>query len=176
LKYFYIVLAISALFIFSGCNEPLSTEEQPVSMQDQGETQGQGACLYAADRVHIIGLTAIKPNTKDASSAVISTYVSLHDRFDSSVKVPAVFRFELYEYVPRSSQPRGKRLVSWPEFDLSGVVVNNNYWKDFLRTYKFSLNARIDPAALKTYILQVTCVSASGKRLTDIFYLNKKEK
>jgi len=130
---------------------------------------GKGPYYYAADRVHIIGLTSIDADS--GSSATISTYVSLHDRFDSSIKGPGVFRFELYEYVPRTGDNRGKRLYSWPEFDLEDAAVNNSYWKDVLRAYKFSLKTRIEADAPGLYILQVTCNSPSGKRLTDIFYL-----
>jgi len=154
------------LVLFSGCPKP-----QP---NGDGFVEVKGPCAYAAQRVHIIGLTSVKPDPNSKSSAVISTYVSLHDSFDSSVKGPGIFRFELYEYVPRSSQPRGKRLFSWPEFDLNDATINNSYWKDFLRAYYFSLNATIDLNVPKTYILQVTCVTPAEKRLTDIFYVDIK--
>ena len=36
-------------------------------------------------------------------------YVSLMDVFGSQIKGPAVFRFELYEKVVRSSEPKGNK-------------------------------------------------------------------
>lgn len=169
MKVIYIVLAVSALAIISGCGD---------SSSDDGRfgAPGQEPCLYVADRVHVIGLTAIEPDPGDRSSSVVSVYLSLLDQFDSSIKMPAVFRFELYEYVPRSSERRGRRIHAWKEIDLTDAAINNDYWKDFLRAYEFSLEVGINSGLSKTYILQVTCATATNKRLTDIFYLNETKK
>lgn len=165
MKLIYIVLGVLVLTIASGCNKSSSVAYEPA------DVQVQEPCLYVAERAHIIGLTSIGLDPDNRSSSVLSAYVSLEDQFDSSVKAPAVFRFELYEYVPRSSQPKGKRLYLSPEFDLSDAVVNNEYWKDFLRTYNFSLDVNINSSPSRIFILQVTCVTPAGKRLTDFIEL-----
>ena len=156
-----------ALLFFSGCGDPDSDGDNSLD--------GKGPCVYAANQVRIIGLTTVEPNPNSGASAVISAYVGLRDSFDSSVKGPGVFRFELYEYVPRTGDRKGKRLYSWPDIDLNDAVENNNYWKDFLRAYSFTLNAGIDPKLPRTYVLQITCFMPSGKRLTDIYYLDVKK-
>ncbi|MGD0078950.1 MAG: hypothetical protein ABSB91_10060, partial [Sedimentisphaerales bacterium] len=61
----------------------------------------------------------------------------------------------------------GKRIVIWPDINLTDPVANNNHWQDFLRAYLFSLP--LEKPASETTILQVTCISPSGKRLTADF-------
>ncbi|MCF7955733.1 MAG: hypothetical protein K9M75_08030 [Phycisphaerae bacterium] len=165
MRYVYLIFVVMVLLFFPGCVKPGSGDNS---------IDGQGPCVYAADQVRIIGLTSVKPNPNSASSAVISAYVGLHDSYGSSIKGPAVFRFELYEYIPRTGDRKGKRLYSWADIDLSDVSENNIFWKDFLRAYNFTLNVGIDPDLPGTYVLQVTCVMPAGKRLTDIFYLDVK--
>lgn len=163
----YLVLVISALAIISGCGGP-SDDEGPA-------VQFQGPCSFMVDRTHIIGLTSVKPDPDDKSSSVLTVYLSLHDSYDSSIKGPAIFTFELFEYVPRSPNPKGMRLYLSEEFDLSGLTANNEYWEDFLRAYKFPLDVEIISDASVTYVLQVTCVTPDGRRLVESFYLNKKK-
>lgn len=163
MRYLFVIFVLMSLIVLSGCPDPDRGGDELVT--------GKGPYYYAAGRIHILGLTSIEADPDSGSSATISAYVSLYDRFDSIIKGPGVFRFELYEYVPRTGDNRGKRLYSWPEFDLEDAVVNNSYWKDVLRAYKFSLKTSIKPDVPGVYVLQVTCLSPAGKRLTDIFYL-----
>ncbi|MHC4739720.1 MAG: hypothetical protein ACYS9Y_12515 [Planctomycetota bacterium] len=94
----------------------------------------------------------------------IVAYVSLLDSFGSQVKMPGVFRFELYERVVRSAEPKGRRIIFWPDTDLARAVENNKYWRDFLRAYEFvfTFKAQIN----QCYILQATYLSPNGKRLS----------
>jgi len=78
--------------------------------------------------------------------------------------MPGVFRFELYERVVRSAEPKGRRIVIWPDIDLTGAAENNEYWRDFLRAYEFNLP--FEAQIKQCYILQVTYLSPSGKRLS----------
>ena len=71
-------------------------------------------------------------------------YAALRDSFGSCLKAPGVFRFELYEYVQYSSEPKGKRIIIWPDIDLTDAAENNEYWNDFLRAYEFSLDLEQD--------------------------------
>jgi hypothetical protein len=163
----YLVLVISALAIFSGCSETPFIEGP--------EVQIEGPCSFSTDRVHIVGLTSFEPSPDDESSSALTVYLSLRDSFDSSIKGPAFFWFELYEYVPRSSNPRGKRLYLSQEYDLNNLTINNDYWQDFLRAYKFSLDVAIKCDVSKTYVLQVICVTPAGRRIVENYYLNKKK-
>ncbi len=112
--------------------------------------------------INVLPLTKIEPGNKD--SAVIRAYVSLLDGFGSQIKAPAVFRFELYEKISRSQEIKGKRIIIWPDFNLCGPGDNDRHWEDFLRTYKFDLDFQYQKN--QHYVLQVTYLCPSGKRLT----------
>jgi hypothetical protein len=85
------------------------------------------------------------------------------------LKSPAIFRFELYERVQYSTEPKGQRLKLWPDVDLTNAVDNNEHWRDFLRGYEFNLD--FQPTANQSYILQLTCICQADKRLTTEFIL-----
>jgi len=90
--------------------------------------------------------------------------VSLLDAYSEKIKAPGTFRFELYEYVQRSAEPKGERIAIWPDVDLTRPAENQKYWRDFLRAYEFTLGAQASKE--KVYILEVTCLYPSGKRLS----------
>ena len=124
---------------------------------------------FAPAKVNIMPLTEfISPG--DARQANINLYVSLLDSFGSQIKSPCVFRFELYQKVQRSARPKGRRPVIWPDIDLTDLAANNEYWRDFLRAYEFNLP--FEPSANQSYILQVTSLCPTGRRLSDEFVLN----
>jgi hypothetical protein len=97
----------------------------------------------------------------------------LLDSFDCQIKTPGIFRFELYKYVRRSAEPKGKRIAIWPDIDLTGTTENNNYWRDFLRAYEFNLD--FVPKRNQSYILQATCLCPNGKHLSADFVLKYTE-
>jgi len=99
----------------------------------------------------------------------IKPYVSLLDSFGSQVKSPGIFRFELYQRVLRSAEPKGRRVVIWPDIDLTDPAANNEYWRDFLRAYEFDLP--FEPDASQSYILQVTCLCPNSRRIFAEFAL-----
>jgi hypothetical protein len=121
----------------------------------------QKGCLFVPNRIKFNQLTEF---TQDGQ---ITACVDMLDQFDSRIKAAGVWRFELYEYVPRSAEPRGTRLYIWPDIDLTDAKTNCGYWQDYLRCYKFDLNLEIDLADGKTYILQAVCLTIEGKSITD---------
>jgi hypothetical protein len=102
----------------------------------------------------------------------IMAYVALQDAVGSAVKAPAVFRFELYQFSPRSTDPKGKRLYMWDDISLDAFSENNKYWRDYLRAYEFKL--QYDCPDCKRYVLEVTCMCPSGQRLMAAIILDKK--
>ena len=128
---------------------------------------------YAPVKIDIMPLTEFTDIGISKGGPKIKVYVSLSDSFGCQIKTPGVFRFELYEYVQRSGEPRGRRINIWPDIDLTGEVENNKYWRDFLRAYEFDLGFR--PAANQNYLLQVTCLCANGRRLSGEFVLKGAE-
>jgi hypothetical protein len=123
---------------------------------------------YAPTKVSILPLTKFEKT--EQQNTQIHVYVSLLDDFGSQIKSPSTFRFELYDKVQLSSQPKGSRIVMWtqndPELplDLTDPKDNNRHWSDFFRAYEFRLN--FEPKPNKSYILQVTSIGPTGKRLS----------
>ncbi len=159
------VFSVLLLLTAAGCEH--MGVEQASSKCDEGLKELGIYSGFSPAEINILPLTKIEAG--DKGSAVIRAYVSLMDRFGSQIKTPAVFRFELYEKISRSSEPKGKRIVIWPDFDLRGPVENNRHWQDFLRAYKFDLDYK--PQEGQNYILQVTCLCPNGKRFSGEFEL-----
>ena len=97
---------------------------------------------YAPVKVDILPLTefAIADDDEQENGSEINVYVSLLDSFGHQGKSPGTFRFELYRKLQRSAEPKGKRIVIWPDFDLTSPVKNNKHWRDFLRAYEINLD------------------------------------
>lgn len=157
-----IVQMFLLLLGMAGC-EPADAEL--ASAADSGFNQ---LSEYGPVKVDIVPLTEFA-GAGDGEKPKIKVYVSLLDAFDCQIKTPAVFRFELYDRVPRSAEPKGKRIFIWPDIDLNDAVKNDEHWQDFLRAYQFDLD--FEPRRNRSYILQVTSMCPSGKRLSADFDL-----
>lgn len=163
---------IALLLAAVGC-EP-SIERGPGGPGDDGYVEP--ACVYyAPERIDILPLTELK-GADEAGEGRLDAYVSLVDSAGSQIKFPVKFRFELYEQVQRSPEPKGKRAKIWPPanaadpnesvgrwFDLDDPAENNRFWRDFVRAYHFSLPFTPQPQA--SYILEITCLTHHGRRL-----------
>ncbi len=153
------IFLVLLLLVVGGC-EHVGVEQS--SSKCDENLKGLGVYNgFSPVEINVLPLTKIE--TGDKGSAVIRAYVSLTDRFSSQIKAPVVFRFELYEKISRSQEPKGKRIVIWPDFNLCGPGDNNRHWEDFLRAYKFDLDFQHQKN--QHYVLQVTCLCPSGKRL-----------
>ena len=126
---------------------------------------------FAPAKINIMPLTEFI-SAGGTQQPNINLYVSLLDSFGSQIKSPAVFRFELYQRVLRSAEPKGRRVVIWPDIDLTEPDANNEYWRDFLRAYEFDLpfELRLGRTS-QSYILQVTCMCPNGRRISAEFAL-----
>ncbi|UCE48710.1 MAG: hypothetical protein JSW47_00910 [Phycisphaerales bacterium] len=152
-------------FTNAGC-QPRRSSQGPAPENEDGPI-GNAACTrYAPVKIDIAPLTEFIP-ADNTQRQRINLYISLLDQFGSQVKSPGRFRFELYEHVQRSAEPKGKRLAMWPELDLTDPLANNAYWRDFLRAYEFTLP--LDQAAGENRILEVTFFCPSGKRISSEF-------
>ena len=164
----FLVLFFIFLLFGTGCEQ----QSIPPDVSDRANNELEKLSVYSRYSpvdVDIIPLTEFV-NLGDAQKSQIHLYVSLLDSFGSEIKSPCVFRFELYEKVQRSAEPKGRRVMIWPDVDLTGPTVNNQYWRNFLRAYEFNLP--FGSASKQTYILEVTCLCPTGKRLTSYFTLN----
>ena len=156
------LLFISALAFYAGCGGSNSGPVFPISF-----TQPDGR--FGPARIDILPITTLTAASDSSRNTTINVYVSLLDSFDSQIKAPATLRFELFQQQQRSTDPKGKRLFIWPDIDLTDPAVNNSHWQDFLRAYQFSLP--LQQRTSESCILQATCLSPSGKRLSANFLL-----
>ncbi len=144
-------------------------ETPPKSVSDCNEVFAYVS--YTPVKIDILPLTEYTAAGSSPEESEIEVYVSLSDSFGSQIKSPGIFRFELYERVPRSAEPKGKRIILWPDIDLTDIAKNENHWRDFLRAYEFSLP--IEHQTNQNCILQTTCICHNGKRLSTEFTLTQ---
>ena len=165
-----ILLLAAALLVNTGCGPQVATPP-PATVSPNADLDKVSAYLrYVPVKIDIMPLTELA-SMGGPQGARVNLYVSLLDAFGFQLKSPAVFRFELYEYVQRSAEPKGKRAVIWADIDLTDPVSNNAYWRDFLRAYEFSLP--FEQAGSQNYILQVTCLCPNGSRLSAELMLKR---
>jgi hypothetical protein len=167
----YKVLLLILFSINFGCEKSIGPNEN-TSKTNNDTDKLSLYTHYTPSKIDIMPLTELA-SPGDSQQSKINVYVGLLDQFGSQIKSPGMLRFELYEHVPRSSKPEGQRAVIWPDFDLTDPVTNNDYWRDFLRAYEFSLPCEL--AVNKDYIIQVTCLCPNGKRLISEFILRHTE-
>jgi hypothetical protein len=162
-------VAIFALAFYAGCSTQPSADSSPALFHDSTPCSRFGPARI--DVLPITSITTAPASASDRDSA-ITAYVCLLDAFDSQIKSPVVFRFELFQRLQRSADPKGKRLIVWPDIDLTDPAANNNLWQDFLRAYLFSLP--LQKSAADNCVLHVTCICPSGKRLNADFVVRTK--
>lgn len=159
------LILLTLLLVNIGCEQ----QKPPVEISEYMDNSDNNLSIYrrfVPEKIDIMPLTEIV-DAGDAQYRTINIYVSLIDYFGSQIKSPGIFRFELYEYIKRSAEPKGKRAIIWPDVDLTDPVTNNDSWRDFLRAYEFSFPC--EQANSQDYILQVTCLCPNGKRLSSEF-------
>jgi hypothetical protein len=154
-----------------GCDSVQTVKQQPEAA-DRFEDFGVYA-RYTPVRIEIMPLTEFTSVGDDEQTSKINVYVSLLDSFASQIKWPGVFRFELYERVFRSADPKGRRIAIWSDIDLTEAAPNDEYWQDFLRAYQFGLD--FVPTEHSDYILQITYLSVDGRRLYAEFDIRRTE-
>ena len=153
------MLAVGLLWV-TGCTDSGPRPELASQPQSLTKIAHSG---FAPSTVSILPLTRlVTPVSPDADS-YIRAYVTLEDQFGDQLKYPGTFRFELYEKVLRSAEPKGKRKTIWPDLDLTRPEPNHRYWQRWLWAYEFHLD--FVPDSNQKYILQVTFLEPEGKRL-----------
>jgi len=164
------VRLVPAFFLLNGgCKLPMSPPPA-VTEPRNGPDVSSVYQRYAPVKIDLMPLTELVPDG-GARGGRMHLYVSLLDAFGHQIESPAVFRFELYEQVQRSAQPKGRRAVIWADIDLTDPVSNNEHWRDFLRAYEFNLP--FEQAGKDNFILQVTCLCPNGSRLSSELMLRR---
>ena len=169
LRIIFLLLLLTLFSTIIGCRQPGTFNVNPANTDIDDDILSY-YINYAPVKIDIMPLTELL-SPGNTQQSTINIYVSLLDQFGSQIKSPGTFRFELYGYMQRSSEPKGKRAVIWPDIDLTDPVINNSYWLDFLRAYVFSFPC--EQTGNQDYILQVTCLCPNGKRLSSEFALRQ---
>ena len=163
----FLTFAICLLPFTFACEEPkkpMNTEEC-ISRID----------AYGPATLEIVGLSELRAVAGEQDAAKLKIFVKELDSFGSAIKAPCVFRVELYEYATRSPSPLGKRLEIWPDIDLTNSCKNNDQWRDYLRAYEFNFEVRSRLDFGRVYIVEATCISPLGKRMTAQYKLSYKK-
>ncbi len=160
------------IFILSccGCAKVRLPAEKKV--QPAGDYQKTAIYLkYLPVKIDILPLTG-QVKSDDPEPPRLNIYVSLLDSFGSQLKSPCIFRFELYQRQERSAESKGARVLIWPDIDLNEPEKNEQYWRNYLRAYEFSLP--LERPNGQSFIVEVTCLCPNEKRLTAEFVLDLK--
>lgn len=167
------IFLLSFLFFFTGSGCENSAAKNDLFVRDSNDIDLLSVyARYLPEKIDILPLTEFQ-NTKDPERAELNLYVSLLDAFGSQIKTPCKIRFELYQRIQRSAEPKGRRLMVWPDADLTEPEINNRYWRNFLRAYEFNLPYQ--PESSQSYILEVTCFCPNGRRPSAEFILKNTE-
>ena len=104
----------------------------------------------------------------------IEVYVQLKDQFGDPVKSLGQFRFELFQYQPAVSDPRGQRfsVEGVQKFDLTMIDVNQQYWDSATCNYRFDLKL---PEPVQQIVVQVTFSTEAELRLQDVLVVGRKK-
>ncbi len=162
------ILLIAGVFILAGVLPLLGGCEEGAALP-MLRVQGKSDIYenYGAQQIRVVGLTEIVADPEHPGHSLLVAYVDLLDAFECKIKSPGTFRFEIYNFIPRSNEPRGKRLFLWADIDLVAAEKNNLYWQDFLRTYKFELEMDFLPGEGQQYIVEATFITPRQGRMSD---------
>ena len=159
----YVTILLLLLLFMAGCEPNIGVRKQ--------EADPLTVLNYSPDKAGFVGLTGVTYSEK-LSQDVIVAFVDLRDKFDSRIKFPGKFRFELYNSANNQSTMVGKRVKIWDDFDLNDPAVNNAKWMDNFRAYRFELPCG-NLERNKPYLLDVTFMGPDQRRLQDRFIIKK---
>lgn len=129
---------------------------------------------FVPSSVHVAGLTQLIGAGAAEEPQTLRVFIELRDLYDTKLKAPFTLRIELYQYVPHSSNPRGKHLQTWPDFILLDLNTNHLYWRDYLRAYEFALEVIPPVSTAEPLLLEITCRTGESKRIGAFYILNPK--
>ena len=153
-----LVFCCAGLLLAVGCGKPATSRSR-----EQAPGEVEHLC-FAPAKIRVSPLTQLTLPTSPDEMTRIRVYVVLLDPFESYLKAPGTFRFELYGKVLRSAKPKGKRIHQWDDLDLRSAATNNEYWQEVLHAYEIDLE--FDSQKDKGYILEVTFTLPDNQRLT----------
>ena len=153
-----LVFCCAGLLLAVGCGGPATSRNA-----DHAQGEVEHICFSPA-KIRVSPVTELILPSSGGEMAQIRVCVVLLDPFESYLKAPGTFRFELYEKVLRSAAPKGGRIKMWDDLDLRSAPANNEHWQEVFHAYEFDLE--FDPQKDRSYILEVTFTLPDDQRLT----------
>lgn len=138
-----VVLIAAGVFLSTGC------------VSDPLDTQRRSVCL------RLLALTVLESDSDDQGK-VVRAFVQPTDTAPVQW-----YRFELYERMPYDVNPRGKRLLLWPEIEPGLPRPDNAQWHQRLGAYEIALPVTEPIPKEKRLLLEVTALTADGRRCSD---------
>jgi hypothetical protein len=125
--------------------------------------------LIMPARVEIVeAFTRVKSFDEDATPDGIELLLQGVNAMDNpGLMLAGNIRVELFEHVPGSADPKGRRLEHW-DVELATAADQRRYWNQMTQMYEFRLGAdlsRIPPA--DKYVLLATYNSPLGDHMSD---------
>jgi len=165
----YVIIFVCSL---SGCRHvPISSKKVVATQPESGFLPTK--VILQASFTHIV-----PKQTKTNQAGQIETYVRLTDQFGDPLKALGQFSFELFEYRPAASDPRGRRfsINGVQKFDLTEIDANQRHWDSITGNYRFTLKLPDVPnGPPKTVVMQVTFSTDSGLRLEGILIVAQRK-
>lgn len=117
------------------------------------------------DSVRLLGMSALEPDVS-GDGMQLRLFVQTTKEFEA-----VWFRFELYEFMPLAANPRGKRLMLWPQIEPGLSRADNPNWRRHLEAYEFILPIEPKPA-VKVFLAEVTAMGKDGLRRSAVLKVN----
>ncbi len=96
----------------------------------------------------------------------IDVRIEARDAYGDAAKAFGSFRFEMYEFVPNSLDPKGNRIATWQE-DLLKPKKNLLHWDKITRTYEFKLQWNQPIPVGRRFVLLAFFSSPFTERFSD---------
>ena len=129
-----------------------------------GRLAGPFASPQRHDGVRLLTLTAFEPDVPDEGT-ILRVFVQPAD-----ADAGATYRFELYELKPYNTNPRGRRLMLWPEIAAVRRTDSTTHWRPHVGAYEFELPMHT-PSDGQRLVLEVTALLEDGTRQSDMLTL-----
>ncbi|MBN2064941.1 MAG: hypothetical protein JW745_09070 [Sedimentisphaerales bacterium] len=107
----------------------------------------------------------------------IELFIQVTDEFGDSIKLPGIFRIEIYERLGLNQDKTGERLIidnnSFKEIDLRDPVINHQHWDKITNCYRLSIDRTNLPNEL---VVQATWFYDQNYRLANTISLKTENK
>ena len=120
--------------------------------------------LLLPKKIRIHPLTTVRTAKEAGSITVLDVRVEALDADGNTARAFGNFRFELFSFMPNSTEPKAGKLVTW-EVPLSDPKTNLVHWNNINRAYEFKLQWDSGITAGRKYVLVAIFASPYTKRL-----------